>query len=90
MADIAELEDLVKEYLVFRGLTNAAKAFDFDTKNDNKKGMKVSDLIEFIERLENAVLIFIAFYFFVYHLLRNYFMTSHLTLKISHSILKLI
>ncbi|CAD5118115.1 DgyrCDS6854 [Dimorphilus gyrociliatus] len=50
MADVAELEDLVKEYLVFRGLNNAAKAFDFDTKNDNRKGMKAEKVMEQLQQ----------------------------------------
>lgn len=38
------IDELIREYLLFRGFTNALKWFDFDTKLDKDKGFRVSKL----------------------------------------------
>lgn len=36
------IDELIREYLLFRGFTNALKWFDFDVKLDKDKGFRVS------------------------------------------------
>ena len=35
------LEDIIKEYLIFRGFVNTLKAFEADLKADKDKNLKV-------------------------------------------------
>ena len=39
------LDDLIKEYLIYRGFTATLKCFDGDLKNDKSKSFKVSLLL---------------------------------------------
>lgn len=41
-AAVGALDEMIKEYLVFRGFTNTLKYFDMDRKDDKDKGFKVS------------------------------------------------
>lgn len=36
------IDELIREYLLFRGFTNALKWFDLDVKLDKDKGFRVS------------------------------------------------
>jgi len=36
------LDEVVKEYLLYRGFTNTLKAFEVEKKDDKDKGYKVS------------------------------------------------
>ena len=41
-AAVGPLDEVIKEYLVFRGFTNTLKYFDLERKDDKDKGFKVS------------------------------------------------
>ncbi|XP_066915154.1 WD repeat-containing protein 91-like [Clytia hemisphaerica] len=40
------LDDLIKEYLIYRGFTATLKCFDVDLKNDKSKSFKVENILE--------------------------------------------
>lgn len=42
MPHMQHIDELIREYLLFRGFTNALKWFDFDVKLDKDKGFRVS------------------------------------------------
>lgn len=44
MAAITFADDLVRDYLLFRGFVNALKAFDTEIKTDKDKGFRVSNV----------------------------------------------
>ncbi|KAG0215672.1 WD repeat-containing protein 91 [Mortierella sp. GBA30] len=46
MNSIQHIDELVKEYLLFRGFTNTYKAFEADTKTDRDKGFQAEKIIE--------------------------------------------
>ncbi|KAF9559401.1 WD repeat-containing protein 91 [Mortierella alpina] len=46
MNSIQHIDELVKEYLLFRGFTNTYKAFEADTKTDKDKGFQAEKIIE--------------------------------------------
>nr|XP_026495472.1 WD repeat-containing protein 91 [Vanessa tameamea] len=46
MAHIQLIDELVREYLLFRGFTTAVKAFDNDLKSDKDKGFRVDKIVE--------------------------------------------
>ncbi|CAH0771053.1 unnamed protein product [Bemisia tabaci] len=46
MSHIQYLDELIKEYLLFRGFPGTLKAFDNDLKNDKDKGFRVDKIIE--------------------------------------------
>ncbi|CAO3574948.1 unnamed protein product [Mortierella alpina] len=46
MNSIQHIDELVKEYLLFRGFTNSYKAFEADTKTDKDKGFQAEKIIE--------------------------------------------
>ncbi|CAH2042614.1 unnamed protein product, partial [Iphiclides podalirius] len=46
MAHIQFVDELVREYLLFRGFTSAVKAFDNDLKADKDKGFRVDKIVE--------------------------------------------
>ncbi|XP_026321005.1 WD repeat-containing protein 91 [Hyposmocoma kahamanoa] len=46
MAHIQFVDELVREYLLFRGFTSTVKAFDNDLKADKDKGFRVDKIIE--------------------------------------------
>ncbi|KAF9945474.1 WD repeat-containing protein 91 [Mortierella alpina] len=46
MNSIQHIDELVKEYLLFRGFTNTYKAFEVDTKTDKDKGFQAEKIIE--------------------------------------------
>jgi len=43
MPHMQHIDELIREYFLFRGFTNALKWFDFDVKFDKDKGFRVSD-----------------------------------------------
>lgn len=45
-AAIPMLDDVIKEYLVFRGFSNTLKSFESDLKADKDKSFRVSYFIE--------------------------------------------
>lgn len=46
MAHIQFMDELIKEYLLFRGFANTLKAFDADLKNDKEKSFRADKIIE--------------------------------------------
>lgn len=46
MAHIQLVDELVREYLLFRGFTSTVKAFDNDLKSDKDKGFRVDKIVE--------------------------------------------
>ena len=42
MAGVGRVDELVKDYLLYRGLNNALKSLEIDLKNDRDKGFRVS------------------------------------------------
>jgi len=45
MPHMQHIDELIREYLLFRGFTNALKWFDFDVKLDKDKGFRVSGIL---------------------------------------------
>lgn len=54
MAHIQLVDELVREYLLFRGFTSTVKAFDNDLKSDKDKGFRVDKIIEQIVHYINV------------------------------------
>ncbi|GBP27286.1 WD repeat-containing protein 91 [Eumeta japonica] len=54
MAHIQFTDELVREYLLFRGFTNTVKAFDNDLKADKDKGFRVDKIVEQILQYINT------------------------------------
>ncbi|KAG0278427.1 WD repeat-containing protein 91 [Linnemannia exigua] len=46
MNSIQHIDELVKEYLLFRGFTNSYRAFEADSKTDKDKGFQADKIIE--------------------------------------------
>lgn len=46
MAHVQFMDELIKEYLLFRGFGGTLKAFDIDLKNDKEKSFRVDKIIE--------------------------------------------
>ncbi|KAF9153127.1 WD repeat-containing protein 91 [Linnemannia schmuckeri] len=46
MNSIQHIDELVKEYLLFRGFTNSYKAFEADSKTDKDRGFQADKIIE--------------------------------------------
>lgn len=44
-AAAGRIDELVKDYLLFRGLTQTQKAFDSELKNDKEKGLRVTYIL---------------------------------------------
>eukprot|EP00128_Syssomonas_multiformis_P011153 Colp12_sorted_trinity150504_noHs@27472 len=43
---VANIDDLLKEYLVFRGFTNTLRTFEAEIKTDKDKGFNVAKITE--------------------------------------------
>ncbi|XP_045777168.1 WD repeat-containing protein 91 [Maniola jurtina] len=54
MAHIQLVDELVREYLLFRGFTTTVKAFDNDLKSDKDKGFRVDKIVEQIVHYINV------------------------------------
>lgn len=54
MAHIQFVDELVREYLLFRGFTATVKAFDNDLKADKDKGFRVDKIVEQIQHYINV------------------------------------
>lgn len=39
---VQRMDELIRDYLLYRGLTNSLKSFDAELKNDKDKGFRVS------------------------------------------------
>lgn len=46
MAHVQYVDGLVREYMLFRGFTNALKVFDNELKNDKDKGFRADKIID--------------------------------------------
>jgi len=51
MAHYQFLDELVKEYIIFRGFTSTIRAFDADLKSEKEKGFRVDKILEQINQL---------------------------------------
>ncbi|XP_050533685.1 WD repeat-containing protein 91 [Daktulosphaira vitifoliae] len=51
MPHMQHIDELIREYLLFRGFTNSLKWFDFDIKADKDKGFRVDKLVDQILQL---------------------------------------
>jgi len=51
MAHYQFLDELVKEYILFRGFTSTLRAFDVDLKNEKEKGFRVDKILDQINQL---------------------------------------
>jgi len=56
------IDELIREYLLFRGFTNALKWFDFDSKLDKDKGFRVSELCHLL-KVSRSFLLFVCNWF---------------------------
>ncbi|KOB76317.1 WD repeat-containing protein 91, partial [Operophtera brumata] len=54
MAHIQFVDELVREYLMYRGFTSTVKAFDNDLKADKDKGFRVDKIVEQIVHYINV------------------------------------
>ncbi|XP_038211004.1 WD repeat-containing protein 91 [Zerene cesonia] len=54
MAHLQFVDELVREYLLFRGFTSTVKAFENDLKADKDKGFRVDKIVEQIVHYINA------------------------------------
>lgn len=54
MAHIQFVDELVREYLLYRGFTSTVKAFDNDLKADKDKGFRVDKIVEQIVHYINV------------------------------------
>lgn len=54
MAHIQLVDELVREYLLYRGFTATVKAFDNDLKSDKDKGFRVDKIVEHIVHYINV------------------------------------
>ncbi|XP_069361469.1 WD repeat-containing protein 91 isoform X2 [Maniola hyperantus] len=54
MAHIQLVDELVREYLLYRGFTTTVKAFDNDLKSDKDKGFRVDKIVEQIVHYINV------------------------------------
>ena len=41
MAAVGRTDEMIRDYLLFRGFTSTLKAFDTDLKNEREKGFRV-------------------------------------------------
>lgn len=46
MAHMQFVDELVREYLLYRGFTSTVKAFDSDLKSDKDKGFRVDKIVD--------------------------------------------
>lgn len=46
MAHLQFVDELVREYLLYRGFTSTVKAFDTDLKADKDKGFRVDKIVD--------------------------------------------
>lgn len=46
MAHVQYMDEMIREYLLFRGFTATVKAFDSDLKIDKEKGFRVDKIID--------------------------------------------
>lgn len=46
MAHLQMIDELVREYLLFRGFIGTVKSFDVDLKNDKDKGFRVDKIVD--------------------------------------------
>lgn len=53
MAHVQHMDDLIKEYLLFRGFTATVKVFEADLKVDKEKGFRVDKIIDQILHIIN-------------------------------------
>ena len=53
MAAVGRTDEMIRDYLLFRGFTSTLKAFDTDLKNEREKGFRVSTF-NFISRNRNS------------------------------------
>jgi len=51
MAQYQFLDELVKEYIIFRGFTTTLRAFDADLKSEKEKGFRVDKILDQINQL---------------------------------------
>lgn len=54
MAHTQYVDELIKEYLLFRGFGNTLKAFDTEIKTDKEKSFRVDKVIEHLMLLVNT------------------------------------
>lgn len=54
MAHIQLIDELVREYLLFRGFSSTVKAFDNDLKSDKDKGFRVDKIVDQIVHYINV------------------------------------
>lgn len=53
MAHVQHMDELIKEYLLFRGFTSTVRAFETDLKADKEKGFRVDKIIDQILHIIN-------------------------------------
>lgn len=46
MAHVQFMDELVREYLLFRGFVASVKSFDTDLKNEKDKGFRVDKIVD--------------------------------------------
>ena len=52
MSHIQYVDELVKEYLLFRGFSQTLKAFDNDLKVEKEKGFRVNIVSKFVLKIK--------------------------------------
>ena len=52
MAAVGRTDEMIRDYLLFRGFTSTLKAFDTDLKNEREKGFRVKNLTFFLHKYD--------------------------------------
>ena len=58
MAAMGRTDEMIRDYLLFRGFTSTLKAFDTDLKNEREKGFRVRSTYEVFVDYKLSILAF--------------------------------
>ena len=58
MAAVGRTDEMIRDYLLFRGFTSTLKAFDTDLKNEREKGFRVRNTYEVFVDYKLSILAF--------------------------------
>ena len=58
MAAVGRTDEMIRDYLLFRGFTSTLKAFDTDLKNEREKGFRVRKTYEVFVDYKLSILAF--------------------------------
>ena len=58
MTAVGRTDEMIRDYLLFRGFTSTLKAFDTDLKNEREKGFRVRNTYEVFVDYKLSILAF--------------------------------